>query len=123
MGGGARKKWKSRPLYQTQPDVYGKVKWIATSERVNLFYLVRIKKKNILNLYFKKKFANLGQRDFIKKLSNDYYDNILSNFQKMTYSNSLYFIVNILIIIRSDVYLNSFEYLLGNSFIIKLNYM
>ena len=31
------KKWKSRPLYQTQPEVYGKVKWKATSERVNLF--------------------------------------------------------------------------------------
>ena len=33
--GGEVKKWKSRPLYQTQPD--GNVKWMATSERVNLF--------------------------------------------------------------------------------------
>ena len=36
MGGGGKKR-KSRPLYQNQPEVYGKVKWMATSERVNLF--------------------------------------------------------------------------------------
>ena len=30
-------KLKSRPLYQTQPYVFGKVKWMAKSERVNLF--------------------------------------------------------------------------------------
>ena len=39
-GGGGGKKWKSRPLYLTQPQVYGKVKWMATSERVNLFFLI-----------------------------------------------------------------------------------
>ena len=39
MGGGWEKK-KSRPLYQTQPEVYGKVKWMATSERVNLLYII-----------------------------------------------------------------------------------
>ena len=32
--------WKSKPLYQTQPEVYGKVKWMATSDRVNLFLLI-----------------------------------------------------------------------------------
>ena len=32
------KKWKSRLLNQTQPEVYGKVKLMATSERVKLFY-------------------------------------------------------------------------------------
>ena len=34
-GGGAKNE-NLRPLYQTQPEVYGKVKWMATSERVNL---------------------------------------------------------------------------------------
>ena len=36
---GGRQKLKSRPLYQTQPEVYGKVNWMATSERVNLFII------------------------------------------------------------------------------------
>ena len=36
QNGGGVKKLKSRPLYQTQPEVYGKVMWMATSERVNL---------------------------------------------------------------------------------------
>ena len=31
---------KSRPLYQIQPEVYDKVKWMATSERVNLLLLL-----------------------------------------------------------------------------------
>ena len=35
-GGGGVKKWKSRPLYQTQSEVYDKVKWVATSEGVKL---------------------------------------------------------------------------------------
>ena len=38
QNGGGGKKWKSRPLYQTQPEVYGKVKRMATSERINLFF-------------------------------------------------------------------------------------
>ena len=47
MGGGAgSKKWKPRPLYQTQPEVYGKVKWIATSECVNLFKNLMLNLKN-----------------------------------------------------------------------------
>ena len=37
QNGGGGKKWKSKSLYQTQPEVSGKVKWMATSERVNLF--------------------------------------------------------------------------------------
>ena len=30
--------WKYMPLYQTQPEVDGKVKWMATPEHVHLFY-------------------------------------------------------------------------------------
>ena len=39
---GGVKKLKSRPLNQTQPEVYGKVKWMATSERVNLLLYMLI---------------------------------------------------------------------------------
>ena len=31
------------PLYQTQPEVCGKVKWMATSERVHLYLLKTLK--------------------------------------------------------------------------------
>ena len=37
LGRGGIKK-KSRPFEQTQPEVYGKVKWMATSERVNFLF-------------------------------------------------------------------------------------
>ena len=43
---GEKNKNQSRPLYQTQPEVYGKVKWMATSARVNLFF-------NVINNYMK----------------------------------------------------------------------
>ena len=33
-------------MYQTQPELYGKVKWMATSERVNLLTIkISFKKK------------------------------------------------------------------------------
>ena len=39
-GGGGRKNENLCPcLYQTQPEVYGKVMWMGTSKRVNLFSL------------------------------------------------------------------------------------
>ena len=44
--GGGGKKLKSKPLYQTEPEVYGKVKWMATSKCVNLFLIV-IKSKTL----------------------------------------------------------------------------
>ena len=50
-GEGEDKKWKTRPLYQTQPEVYDKGKWMSTSERVNLF---------IYFVNFKKKYLNIG---------------------------------------------------------------
>ena len=31
---------EKRPVYQTQPEVYGKVKWMVTSKRLNLFIII-----------------------------------------------------------------------------------
>ena len=47
--GGGVKKRKSRPLYQTQPEVYGKINWMATSERINL--LTMVLHKQIINVF------------------------------------------------------------------------
>ena len=50
-GGGGSKKRKSRLLYLTQPEVYGKVKWMAISELVNLLTLpYRLRSKNCKKL-------------------------------------------------------------------------
>ena len=64
MGGGRK---KSRPLYQTQPEVYGKVKWLATSERFNFFFFQRYF-INFLWILFINKKLNLI---ILLKLKND----------------------------------------------------
>ena len=63
MGWGGAKKWKSRPLYQTQPEVYGKVKWMATSERVNLFTMYPYKKFYKENFNVEQRFGWNGSCD------------------------------------------------------------
>ena len=68
MGGGGKR--KSRPLYQSQPEMYGKVKWMATSERVNLFFIKTVSAVfEIFRKYQVKKSTNTFPMHTITKTS------------------------------------------------------